>query len=361
MSISRIRPMLVALALAAPMAAPVASFAAGYQDVIDTPARQSPLAAKALLNGLANAGKRVVAVGQRGHIVYSDDAGKTWQQAKVPVSSDLVAVSFPTPEQGWAVGHDGVVLHSTDGGTTWAKQLDGRMAGEVMVAYYTAQAEKGALGSAEEATKVVDEAKRIAAQGAENPFLDVWFGDANNGFVVGAFNLIFRTGDGGKTWEPWFHRTDNPNRLHLYAVRGIGPQTYITGEQGLVLRLDTAGNRFTGVETPYKGTYFGIAGSPEALVLFGLRGNAFVSKDGGKSWTKAETGIQDGITGGASLGQKLVLVSQAGNVLMTRDGGQHFAPVKVDQPAPASAVVGLGNEAIVIAGPRGARAQALPQ
>ena len=350
-----LRPMLVALALTAPIAAT----AAGYQDVLDAPARESVLASKGLLNGLASAGKRVVAVGQRGHIVYSDDAGQTWRQAKVPVSSDLVAVSFPTPEQGWAVGHDGVVLHSIDAGLTWTKQLDGRTAGEAMVAYYTAQAEKGALGSADEAAKLVDEAKRIAAQGSENPFLDVWFADANNGFAVGAFNLIFRTSDGGKTWEPWFHRTDNPNRLHLYAVRGIGSQVYLTGEQGLVLRLDSAGKHFANVETPYKGTYFGVAGSPEAVVVFGLRGNAFVSKDGGKTWTKAETGIQDGITAGTSLDKRLVLVSQAGSLLVSNDAGQHFAPVKLDKASPASAVVGLGTDAVIIAGPRGVRAQAL--
>ena len=42
------------------------------------------------------AGDRVMAVGQRGHVLYSDDAGGAGQQAEVPVSSDLVAVSFPS-------------------------------------------------------------------------------------------------------------------------------------------------------------------------------------------------------------------------------------------------------------------------
>jgi len=350
-----LRPMLVALTLAAP----VAAVAAGYQDVLDTPARESALASTGLLNGLAMAGQRVVAVGQRGHIIHSDDGGKTWKQAKVPVSSDLVAVAFPTATQGWAVGHDGVILHSSDAGATWEKQLDGHAAGAAMLAYYSAQAEKGALGSADEAAKRVDEAKRIAAQGAENPFLDVWFADEKNGFAVGAFNLIFRTADGGKTWEPWFHRTDNPNRLHLYAIRGVGGQVFAVGEQGLVLKLDPAGGRFAAVETPYKGTYFGVTGTAEAVVVFGLRGHAFRSADGGTTWTQVETGLQDGITGGTRLGQGLVLVSQAGNVLVSKDAGQHFAAVKVSKAAPASAVLGLGADAVVIAGPRGVRTQAL--
>ena len=51
--------------------------------------------------------------------------GKGWQQARVPVSSDLDTVVFPRPEQGLG-GGDGVVLHSQDGGTSWQKQLDGR-------------------------------------------------------------------------------------------------------------------------------------------------------------------------------------------------------------------------------------------
>ena len=180
---------LAAFALLLPTAAPAADF----RDVLETPAAASAFAATGLFNGLALAGKRVVAVGQRGHVVYSDDAGRTWVQAKVPVSSDLVAVTFPTPSQGWAVGHDGVVLHSADAGATWVRQLDGRSAGQAMVAYYTAEAAKGGLGTPEEAAKLVDEAKRFAEQGAETPFLDVWFEDERTGFVVGAFNLILRT------------------------------------------------------------------------------------------------------------------------------------------------------------------------
>lgn len=351
----RFGPLLAAFVLMLP----VAIAAPGFQDVLDTPATASTLAPTALLNGLASAGKRVVAVGQRGHIVYSDDGGKTWQQAKVPVSSDLVAVSFPTPQKGWAVGHDGVVLHSVDAGASWSKQLDGRGAGQAMLAYYTALAEKGALGAPDEATKLLDEAKRIAAQGAENPFLDVWFADENTGFVVGAFNLILRTGDGGKTWEPWFHRTENPNRLHFYAIRGIGTDVYLTGEQGLVLKLTGDGGRFDTVETPYKGTYFGVTGSKDAIVVFGLRGNAFRSNDGGKSWRKIETGLQDGLTGAASSGDRMVIVSQSGNVLLSNDGGERFAPLKIDRKAPASAVLPIGADAIVIAGARGVRTQAL--
>ena len=346
---------LAAFALLLPTAAPAADF----RDVLETPAAASAFAATGLFNGLALAGKRVVAVGQRGHVVYSDDAGRTWVQAKVPVSSDLVAVTFPTPSQGWAVGHDGAVLHSADAGATWVRQLDGRSAGQAMVAYYTAEAAKGGLGTPEEAAKLVDEAKRFAEQGAETPFLDVWFEDERTGFVVGAFNLILRTSDGGKTWEPWLHRSENPKTLHLYAIRPAGGDLYIAGEQGLLLKLDPQSGRFRALEVPYKGTLFGITGGAKSVVAFGLRGNAFRSTDGGKSWQKIETGLQVGLTGGATDAARIVLVSQAGHVLVSTDDGVSFKPLKIEQPLPAAAVVSAGTDAVVIAGPRGVHARGL--
>ena len=51
-----------------------------------------------------------------GHIAYSDDQGRSWVQAAVPVSVDLTSVSFVTPRLGWVTGHDGVVLRSDDAG-----------------------------------------------------------------------------------------------------------------------------------------------------------------------------------------------------------------------------------------------------
>jgi photosystem II stability/assembly factor-like uncharacterized protein len=356
MSVFRFRPLFAALTLALPLVAVAETF----RDVLAVPALQSPLAAKTLLNGLAGAGKRVVAVGQRGHIVYSDDAGTTWTQAKVPVSADLVAVHFPTARHGWAVGHDGVVLHSTDAGATWVRQLDGRAIGSLFQTYYAELAGRGALGPAAEATALVDEAARVAAQGADVPLLDVWFADPRNGFVVGAFNLVLHTADGGETWTPWSHRTENPNRLHLYAVRGVGSDVYATGEQGLVLKLDAASGRFRALETPYKGTYFGAVVGNDAVLVFGLRGNAFRSIDGGRNWRKVDTDVQDGLTGAAVVGEgKLVLVSQSGRVLVSQDGGVRFSPLKLDRATPASAVHPVGDRAVAIAGARGVRIQSL--
>ena len=60
----------------------------------------------------------------------------------------------------------------------------------------------------------------------------------SEGYVVGAYNLIFHTTDGGKTWEPWVERTQNERFYHLYGIRGSSDGVYMVGELGLALRLD---------------------------------------------------------------------------------------------------------------------------
>ena len=340
-------PLLATLAL---LAAPSA-WGGAYVDVLHAPAQKSALASQRILNGAALAGNRVVVVGQRGHILYSDDRGSTWTQASVPVSVDLVAVHFPTAQKGWAVGHSGVVLATSDGGATWVKQLDGRAAAQTMIDYYEKHEADGAL---------LSEAKRFADDGPDKPFLDVWFDDENVGYVVGTFNLVFRTDDGGRHWVPWFDRTDNPKRYHLYAVRRVGDDLYAAGEQGIVLKLDAKAQRFRAVRTPYDGTYFGITGKPGGVLLFGLRGNAYRTTDGGASWQKVDTRIPVGLTGGAVTPEgRIVLVSQAGHVLVSSDSGSTFAPLVADRPVPAAAVVALGAKSIIVAGPRGAHASQL--
>ena len=317
---------------------------ASFQDVLDTSAAMTPQARKAQLVAVVRAGERLVAVGARGHILTSDDHGSSWRQARVPVSVDLTAVWFVDARRGWAVGHGGVVLNSSDGGASWTKQLDGYEAGRILADYCE---RKGVL---------VEEARRIRDAGADKPFLDVWFADENTGYVVGAFNMIFRTRDGGLSWEPLFDRTDNPQRLHLYAIRPAGDDLFIVGEGGLVLKSTGGEANFQTVAFPYNGSLFGLLADGPALLVFGLRGHLFRSTDGGAGWTLIETRERSALVGGSiGPGGRLSIVAQDGAVLQSSDQGRHFMPVAVRRPMPLAGVAEDKGGQLVVVGFDGVR------
>jgi len=335
-----------------------AAAAAGFSDVLETPAAMSPLAAKGLLQGVARAGSALVAVGQRGHIVVSADGGATWKQSPSPVSSDLTAVYFVDDRRGWAVGHDGVILHSEDGGGAWTLQLDGGRANELLVAAMERAA--AAPGASAAVKGLLGEAQRFREQGPDKPFLDVWFADASNGYAVGAYNLIFRTSDGGKHWEPWFDRTDNPKFFNLYAIRPAAGGLYIAGEGGLVLKLDREAQRFGALALPYKGSFFGVVGDPADVLVFGLRGNVYRSTDAGGTWTKLDVGLGASIVAGAATARGLVLADQGGRIAVSGDGGATFRPVALRQPMPLAGIADAGDGRLALAGLRGVAVVEIP-
>lgn len=345
---------LAALALSLALLAPAAGAAtAPFQDPLDVPASTSPLAAKSLLQGVAKAGDRLVAVGQRGHILVSGDGGTTWKQAKVPVSSDLLAVFFVNDRKGWAVGHDGVVLATADGGDTWTLQLDGKRANALVLEYLQRRIAEEPASTALKG--LLDEAKRAQEGGADKPFLDLWFADENTGYVVGAYNLIFKTTDGGKSWQPWVDRTDNPKAFNLYAIRKAAGTLYIAGESGLVLALDAQGQRFRALEVPYKGSFFGIADGGDAVIVFGLRGNAFRSTDAGKTWAKVDTGLPATIVGATRTASgAMILVDAGGRVAVSSDAGRSFKAVEVATRMPLTGIAEAGAGRFALVGPRGA-------
>ena len=327
-------------------------------DVLDRPARTSALVASRSITALAHAGKRLVAAGQRGHVLLSDDDGRSWRQAAVPVSSDLTALSFPPPAVGYAVGHDGVVLRTDDGGATWRKLLDGRAVNSLVL---DAMQRAVAAGGGDEARKLLAEARRNIELGPDKPFLDAWFADANEGFVVGAYNLILHTADGGRTWDSWFDATDNPKLLNLYAVRPLAGALFIVGEGGLLLVRDPGARRFRALASDYQGSLFGVLGLPAAaggvdgVLAFGMRGHALLSHDRGATWRALDTGLGASISAGeVAADGRVVLVDQSGSIAVSRDHGETFARVAVAQPMPLAAVA-VTPSGIVLAGPRGLR------
>ncbi len=264
------------------------ALAENYQDPLDLPAIKMASSQHALLLDGDVAGTRLLAVGERGHIIYSDNNGTQWQQADVPSRGHLNAVQFIDENQGWSVGEDGIVLNTQNGGITWQKQMDIRDAEQ------------------------------------KGPLLDVYFLNANEGFAVGVFNKIYHTIDGGNSWQAWQDNIDNLDEWHLFAIAAAGDHLYIASEMGLVFRSLDGGQSFTQIQTDHDGSFHGILARKgveghDELVLFGVGGVVYTSIDSGENWQYVDTSIEDGLSGGIWLENNSALLVGANGVMVTVD------------------------------------------
>ena len=238
-----------------------------------------------LLLDAARIGKRIVAVGERGHIVLSDDGGANWRQVNSPTQFTLTALYFLDEKNGWAVGHDSVILKSNDGGASWRQVHH--------------------------------------APDEQKPLLDVWFADELNGYAMGAYGLFMETSNGGIGWQ---QRKIFDGDTHINAFASVEGKQFIAGEAGTLLRSDDAGKTWQALCSPYKGSFFGILPlSDNSLLAFGLRGNVFRSYDSGATWNAVESGTEATLMGGlVSADGRVVLAGQGGVTLVSQDQVRSF-------------------------------------
>jgi len=280
------------------------------------------LASRSLLLDAVSDGNRLIVVGDRGHVLLSEDGGSSWTQIPVPTRSMLTAVASPDGKHVWAVGHDQVILHSTDGGRTWVLQ-------------------------------------RYVPQ-EHVPLLDVWFGDPEHGVAVGAYGLLLETRDGGRTWT---HRLFDEEERHGNAiVQGPAGTLFIPAEFGIVFRSRDNGSTWEAVSTPYRGSFFNALALPDGAVLvFGLRGNVYRSADGGDVWEKVPTETTASLQGGSLLPDgSVMIVGLSGAVLASQDGGRSFRPFNRPDRKALSTVVPVGPHDILLVGEAGLQREASP-
>jgi photosystem II stability/assembly factor-like uncharacterized protein len=349
---TRFRQRVASAALAALAITPLVGTAKAESllPVLDRPATPNGLAEQSVLLAAANAGERLVVVGERGIVLFSDDHGQHWQQAVVPVSVTLTTVTFTTPTLGWAAGHAGVILHTQDGGKTWQRQLDGHMAQRLLQAEYAnAKNDTDPKRVARAA-----QAKALATPEADKPFLALHFVDLNTGYAVGAYGLLFRTTDGGKRWDAWVTRSDNPKGLHIYAVASDGKQLLLAGEQGLLLHSDTDGQAFTAIDSGLRRSFFSASHAAGQWWLAGLQGSLLHSADGKKF--EAISGLPP--ISWASIqksDRQLLLTNQAGMAFVLDPGSGKTRQLPLAPGFPIATVFPSGDGGLIGIGLRGVK------
>lgn len=281
------------------------------------PSEIMPLAVSSMLLDVVNTGERMVAVGDRGHILVSND-GKNWAQVQTPVRSALTSVAFADPKNGWAVGHDAVILRTQDGGRSWALQN------------FQPQLEK--------------------------PLLDVMFLDASHGFAVGAYGLFYETMDGGLNWAE-VNATVREEELHFNSITRLNNgDLLVAGEQGMLAISSDGGATWDKLTSPYESSLFGaVSLGEQGAAVFGLRGNVYVSpnpRSGG--WAKVDTGTVASMFGGvATADGGVAMVGLNGTVLLIDGTGGNVRNLRTDTGTPLSGAIVLGDNALLAVGESG--------
>ncbi|MCL1089353.1 YCF48-related protein [Shewanella profunda] len=284
-----------------------------------------PLAISSLILDIADTGQRLVAVGERGHVLVYDG---NWQQVTTPTSVQLTKVFFINETLGWAVGHDATILHTQDGGQTWQLQMQSR---EI-----------------------------------EKPFLDILFLNEREGMAIGAYGLFYRTNDGGANWSAEFHEEllVEEDVSYLAELKGSDEAAYLNerasllphfnriialkdgrlvlvGELGLVAASNDKGITFTRTGFDYDGSMFNAIEMQDAVYVMGLRGNIFKADLSLSQWHEIEMPVQSSINGVMAMSDEtLYLVGNAGVVIqlnsddtssiVTRRQGENLVSIAKD-------------------------------
>lgn len=215
-------------------------------------------------------------------ILKSTNGGINW---KVQSSAYFSALSFVDSKLGYAVGINGRISKTADGGTTWTAQTSSVT--KYLVSADFVNSEIGYVGG-ELGTllKTSNGGANWSKQtsGTLHDIISIRFTDATTGYALtkssGSYNgSVIKTTDGGANWK------------QVRSTGALGMQVY----------------------------------HPDTIYLVGTNGNFVYSYDGGTSWTTKSTGVTKNLTSVLFTdGNFGVAVGDEGTIVKTTDGGKSW-------------------------------------
>lgn len=248
-----------------------------------------------------------------------------WVKANSGTINNLNGITFPGDDIGYACGEGGTILRSTNYGTDW-----------------------------EELLPKVD---------SFITFTDIKFLTPGLGVVVSDEGRIFRTEDGGSTWQNVL-QLKGENFFRIYVAGG---STFICGAKGLILKSNNNGysfrrvnsntsnllfniffiNQSTGYAVGWNGTILkttdqgenwinknkftdtylrdiNFIDSENGIAIAG-GGDIYRTSDGCETWEKVSSGLASGLLSIAFTNKSTGYIScNKGEILVTTDGGMNW-------------------------------------
>ena len=264
------------------------------------------------------------AVGNYGHIIFSDDGGKVWTRQESGVDMELYAVWFVTAQDGWVFGRAGLVLKTSDGGETWVKQ-DLNTDLDINACFFLDENTAWIVGAMNMVLYTGDGGKTWTRRsGDEDMILNgVYFCDQDFGWAVGEFGGILHTQDGGRTWEKQTHPCGEGSLFDVYFLnRNRG---WVTGVDGVILGTNDGGATWILEKSHSKENLFRIRRAGNKMFVAGFKGSLLVNRDIEKakaSWDAVSIGCYFWFRGISFMDANTgILAGGNGNIFYTKDGG----------------------------------------
>lgn len=310
-----------------------------------------------IINGVARSGERFVAVGENGVILTATAADGPWTPARVEPArgSTLTRVLFVGEQVAVAAGHDGWLLRSEDAGATWkevafepdrsepllglAGPFDGTLYAFGAFGRFLVSTDEGRTWQAQELVEIGRKQASAAVAPADayaNPFADI--APPDTGLAERHLNGMAQLADGSLV---------------------------LVGERGLIAHSTDGARTWRRLPEIYSGSFYGVlsvpaaaggeAGRAGAVLVYGMRGHAFVSRDL-RQWTRSEIPNIKSLFGGAVTADgRVVLVGASSAVLVSRDGGRTFAEMAESDRFALASVLPLGDGVLLTGGEGGVR------
>jgi len=242
----------------------------------------SPSSTKLLAATFA-AGLRVVAAGEDGVTVVSDDAGNTWRPLGERLSQTFTRIRAVSASLVFAVGPNGTLARTSDGGRSWAP-----------------------LGVS-----------------TSEDVIDVSFADAFVGYAVDAAGTVLRTENGGISWQI----LNTGYSATPQAVLALDPRTVLLiGGRG-VLRSTDGGDTFSRVRARIVAAarLFNVDRAGSRVFAYGSK-NIVASSDRGRTWKKVLRPRKALLASLDFVSARIGFVlGQDGQLFKTRHGGRRWA------------------------------------
>jgi len=198
-------------------------------------------------------------VGERTHVLHTEDGGNTWEIQFSDEDFILKSVSFCDEYNGWAVGEYGYVYHTSDGGISWEHQA-------------------GEFDFSDETGEIV----------GGNFLFDVVAVNPQTAWVAGIDGYVAKTVDAGATWQ---QVTEGIPKAHLFGITADDQGNVLIGGNAQLLSSSDGGASFkvAKAEPPitYGWLYHVTSRGGKGFAAVGRAEWVYLSDNNGISWQRA--------------------------------------------------------------------------